>query len=71
MKLCVNDLFVAFEDLLGDLKVDAARVILHALDTIFQTAPVETWAAALEGSGAFIKLLYPLKINVCLLSTCH
>lgn len=59
-QLCAVDLFTAFEGLLGELKLSAVKVILHALNTAFQTSSIEGWAGALDSSAAFVKLLTPL-----------
>lgn len=56
-------LFGAIETLMGDLKPEAVKQILHATNTIFQVAPVETWAAALDQSMLLIKLLSPLAVE--------
>lgn len=63
-QLCSNDLFVAFGSLLGELKLSAAKSILHALNTVFLTSPVELWATALDSSNALIKLVRPMTGNV-------
>lgn len=59
-QLCAVDLFTAFEGLLGELKLEAVKVILHALSIAFQTSSIQTWAGALDSSAAFVKLLTPL-----------
>jgi hypothetical protein len=35
-------------------------MILHTVNTIFQTSPITSWAAALDGSQALVKLLRPI-----------
>jgi hypothetical protein len=59
-QLCGADLFTAFEDLLGELKLEAVKVILHGLNTVVKTSPIENWAGPLDSSAAFVKLLTPL-----------
>ncbi|POY71320.1 hypothetical protein BMF94_5632 [Rhodotorula taiwanensis] len=49
----VNGLFSSIQDLLEGLKLDAVKVILHALNTVYQTAPPASWAHALDASGCF------------------
>ncbi|ORY75687.1 armadillo-type protein [Leucosporidium creatinivorum] len=60
LQLCGADLFAAFEDLLGELKLEAVKVILHGLNTVVKTSPIDNWAGTLDSSAAFIKLLTPL-----------
>ncbi|BGP52842.1 hypothetical protein JCM8202v2_000399 [Rhodotorula sphaerocarpa] len=50
---CAVQLFASIHDLLGGLKLEAVKVVLHALNTVFQTSPPSTWAAALDASGCF------------------
>lgn len=59
-QLGATDLFMAFEGILGDLELKAVKVILHGLNTIFQTSPIAAWVGALDDSAAFTKLLQPL-----------
>jgi hypothetical protein len=63
-QLCCQELFVAFENILGDLPLQAAKAILHALEVIFISAPIEVWAAALESSGTMVKLFDQITKNV-------
>ncbi|KAI5481425.1 hypothetical protein MNV49_004181 [Pseudohyphozyma bogoriensis] len=60
LQLCATELFIGIEGLLGELKLEAVKYILHAVDTVLQAAPIATWAAALEGSGTMVKLVNPL-----------
>ncbi|BGP36629.1 hypothetical protein JCM10449v2_000530 [Rhodotorula kratochvilovae] len=53
LELCATDFFAAIAPLLDGLALDALKVVLHALNTVFQTAPPQCWAAALDASGAF------------------
>ena len=48
---------MAIESILGDLKLDAVKKILHAVNTVVQFAPVSTWAGALDSTNAFLKLV--------------
>ncbi|GAA5991993.1 hypothetical protein JCM10908_000686 [Rhodotorula pacifica] len=54
---CASQLFASIHDLLEGLKLDAVKVILHALNTVYQTAPPAAWAAALDSSGCFATYL--------------
>ncbi|GAA5866359.1 hypothetical protein JCM3774_006631 [Rhodotorula dairenensis] len=54
---CASPLFASIHDLLEGLKLDAVKVILHALNTVYQTAPPSSWAAALDSSGCFATYL--------------
>ncbi|GAA6047821.1 hypothetical protein JCM3770_004659 [Rhodotorula araucariae] len=53
LELCAADFFAAIAPLLDGLALDALKVVLHALNTAFQTAPPQCWAAALDASGCF------------------
>ncbi|KAK4702500.1 importin-11, partial [Phenoliferia sp. Uapishka_3] len=55
-ELCANEIFIAFEDLLGDLNLEPLKAVLHAMEAVFSTAPTLTWATALDGSGALMKI---------------
>ncbi|KDE05416.1 hypothetical protein MVLG_04211 [Microbotryum lychnidis-dioicae p1A1 Lamole] len=60
LQLCSSDLFRALSTVLGDdsadLRFEPTKVILHGLTTIFQTCPIQLWAAQLEDSIVFVKL---------------
>jgi hypothetical protein len=60
LDVCCSDLFVAIENLLGDLKLEAVKAILHALDTILRTTPCQSWMGALDQTNAIGKLIYPI-----------
>jgi hypothetical protein len=60
LQLCSVDLFIAFEHLLGELKDQAVKIILHSLNTLFQSGSVDSWANSLDSSQAFAKLLSPI-----------
>lgn len=55
---------MAFETLMGDLKLTAVKMILRALNMVFQTSSIDLWASSLDGSNAFAKLIYPLRSDV-------
>lgn len=57
MQTCASGLFAAVHDLLDGLELSAVKVVLHALNTVFQTAPASTWVEALDASGCFSKFL--------------
>ncbi|GAA5857039.1 hypothetical protein JCM8547_007927 [Rhodosporidiobolus lusitaniae] len=57
VSVCSACLFPAVHDLLDGLKLEAVKVVLHALNTVFQTAPAATWIEALEASGCFASFL--------------
>ena len=57
LQLAGSDIFSAFEFLLKDLKLEAVRFILYALDIIIMAAPAESYAAALDQSGLFLGLI--------------
>ncbi|GAA5972295.1 hypothetical protein JCM11641_002396 [Rhodosporidiobolus odoratus] len=54
---CATNLFAAVHDLLDGLKLEAVKVVLHALNTVFQTAPASAWIEALDASGCFAAFL--------------
>lgn len=54
---CASPFFASIHDLLEGLKLDAVKVILHALNTVYLTAPPSSWAAALDSSGCFATYL--------------
>ncbi|KAK4055221.1 hypothetical protein OIV83_000501 [Microbotryomycetes sp. JL201] len=60
LHVCAVDLAVAFETILGDIKLDALKKILHAVDTTLQLAPATSWANAFDQSNTFIKVLQPV-----------
>jgi len=60
LHVCCSDLFVVIENLLGDLKLEAVKAILHALDTILRTTPCQSWIGALDQTNAIGKLIYPI-----------
>lgn len=62
---------VAFENLLGDLNLEPLKTILRALETMFQTAPMEQWALALDGSLAMVKLVKYATGTVSFFSLLH
>ncbi|GAA5891120.1 hypothetical protein JCM6882_006430 [Rhodosporidiobolus microsporus] len=53
VSLCSSELFVAIHEALDGLKLEGIKVVLHALNTVFQTAPAATWMPALDASGCF------------------
>ncbi|GAA6036573.1 hypothetical protein JCM8097_001232 [Rhodosporidiobolus ruineniae] len=53
MNLVAADLFTAISSLLDGLKLEAAKVVLHALNTVYQAAPPSSWINALDASGCF------------------
>ncbi|KAL8284260.1 hypothetical protein RQP46_005009 [Phenoliferia psychrophenolica] len=57
LQLCSNDLFVSFENLLGDLNIEPLKAVLRAMEAVFSTAPTVAWAQALDGSNAMLKIL--------------
>ncbi|SCV68568.1 BQ2448_689 [Microbotryum intermedium] len=65
LRLCSSDLLRAFSTVMGDhsavLKFEPTKVILHGLTTVFQTCPIELWAANLDDSAVFIKLWTSLR----------
>ncbi len=60
LEACCSDLFVVIENLLGDLKLEAVKAILHALDTILRTTPCQSWIGALDQTNAIGKLIFPI-----------
>ncbi|BGP21505.1 hypothetical protein JCM10295v2_000380 [Rhodotorula toruloides] len=63
LSLCANEVFTSVQDLLDGLKLDAVKVILHALNTVFQLAPPAVWAAPLEVSGCFAAFVKAISAN--------
>ncbi|GAA6004411.1 hypothetical protein JCM10207_000715 [Rhodosporidiobolus poonsookiae] len=57
MQVCSTELFAAIHDLLDGLKLEAVKVVLHALNTVFQSAPPNIWVGALDASGCFASFL--------------
>lgn len=39
-------------------------MILHSLNILFQTGPIELWAGPLDGSNTMSKLVYPIRADV-------
>lgn len=60
LQVCCSDLFAVIENLLGDLKLEAVKAILHALDTILRKTPCHAWIGALDQTNAIGKLLAPI-----------
>ncbi|BGP12651.1 hypothetical protein JCM10213v2_000568 [Rhodosporidiobolus nylandii] len=54
---CATHFFGAVHDLLDGLKLEAVKVVLHALNTVFQAAPASAWVEALDASGCFARFL--------------
>ncbi|TKA55315.1 hypothetical protein B0A53_02239 [Rhodotorula sp. CCFEE 5036] len=54
---CASPFFASIHGLLEGLKFEAVKVVLHALNTVYQTAPTSAWAGALESSGCFATYL--------------
>ena len=65
LRSCGEQIFLAFQILLGDLKIDAVKIVLHAFNLLIQSAPVNTWSQPLQASGVFSKLISPLFTQVC------
>ncbi|PRQ76874.1 Armadillo-type fold [Rhodotorula toruloides] len=63
LSLCANGVFTAVHDLLDGLKLEAVKVILHALNTVFQLAPPATWAGPLDASGCFAAFVKAISAN--------
>lgn len=63
-QLCANEVFTAVQDLLDGLKLEAVKVILHALNTVFQLAPPALWAGPLDASGCFPAFVKAISANV-------
>ncbi|GAA5889895.1 hypothetical protein JCM5296_003642 [Sporobolomyces johnsonii] len=57
ISVCSTNFFTAIQDLLDGLKLEAVKVVLHALNTVFQAAPASVWAGALDSSGCFARFL--------------
>ncbi|KAM0793458.1 hypothetical protein ACM66B_000901 [Microbotryomycetes sp. NB124-2] len=57
LQVCAVNLAASLESILGDIKLDALKKILHAVDTILQLAPANVWATAFDETNLFIKLL--------------
>lgn len=56
-QICSTEFFAAVREILAGLQLDALKVVLHALNTVFQTAPPTHWAAALDASLCFDRML--------------
>ncbi|KAJ8297055.1 Importin-11 [Rhodotorula toruloides] len=63
LSLCANEVFTAVQDLLDGLKLEAVKVILHALNTVFQLAPPALWAGPLDASGCFAAFVEAISAN--------
>ncbi|BGP28678.1 hypothetical protein JCM10296v2_000414 [Rhodotorula toruloides] len=63
LSLCANEVFAAVQDLLDGLKLEAVKVILHALNTVFQLAPPAMWAGPLDASGCFAAFVKTISAN--------
>ncbi|GAA5940300.1 karyopherin KAP120 [Sporobolomyces koalae] len=57
IELCGASVLGALSDLLEGLSVQAVKVVLHTLNSIFKTCPAMIWAAPFDESGTFQKLL--------------
>jgi hypothetical protein len=57
VQACASPFFASIHGLLEGLKFEAVKVVLHALNTVYQTAPTSAWAGALESSGCFATYL--------------
>ncbi|GJN91530.1 hypothetical protein Rhopal_004553-T1 [Rhodotorula paludigena] len=57
LTICSTEFFAAVREILAGLQLDALKVVLHALNTVFQTAPPTHWAAALDASLCFDRML--------------
>ncbi|TNY19776.1 armadillo-type protein [Rhodotorula diobovata] len=53
LEICATDFFSAIRTFIEGLALESLKVVLHALNTAFQTAPPQCWAAALDASGCF------------------
>ncbi|GAA5932542.1 hypothetical protein JCM3775_005950 [Rhodotorula graminis] len=53
LELCAADFFAAIRTFIEGLALESLKVVLHALNTVFQSAPPQCWAAALDASGWF------------------
>ncbi|GAA5826975.1 hypothetical protein JCM11251_002187 [Rhodosporidiobolus azoricus] len=58
--LCASELFTAVHEQLEGLKLEGVKIVLHALNTVFQTAPAAAWVGAFDASRcleSFFKVL--------------
>ncbi|GAA5872418.1 hypothetical protein JCM16303_004510 [Sporobolomyces ruberrimus] len=64
LELCSRELFKSVSELLDGLRLEAVKIVLHAMNTIFRTCPNPTiWAAALDESGCFQTMLQVVSQN--------
>ncbi|GAA5831223.1 hypothetical protein JCM3766R1_002972 [Sporobolomyces carnicolor] len=57
MELCNTSFFAAISSLLDGLRLEAVKVVLHSMNTIFKTCQSSRWAAAVDGSLCFQRML--------------
>ncbi|KAK4057588.1 hypothetical protein OIO90_001233 [Microbotryomycetes sp. JL221] len=60
LQVCSTDLLVAIESILGDLKLEAVKKILHAFNVIVQTSSIQLLMNGFNQSNLMIKLLQPV-----------
>lgn len=58
------DLFAILQILLGDIRMEASKALLHTLAMAIYTAPSSAWVSQLDATGCFRKLLEPLQSQV-------
>ncbi|CEQ38881.1 SPOSA6832_00361, partial [Sporobolomyces salmonicolor] len=71
ISVCSTNFFTAIQDLLDGLKLEAVKVVLHTLNTVFQAAPASVWAGALDSSGCFARFLTSVSQPVGYLRSDH
>lgn len=74
VQACASPFFASIHGLLEGLKFEAVKVVLHALNTVYQTAPSSSWAGALEASGCFatyLKVISGVRLSSSLCLDCR